>query len=216
MKLRMAIGVFSLCHLASLLAKDDAPAFEDHGRFKLNPDRVYEIAKEVLQERKEISQERPAFFTQLFETLHTEYPFLKDNPWTINTYYGATGHLKVLHASASEYLIIYGSDIGVRGQTGRYGMDIRTIVIEGKHLTQWESQPYPLHIHLPGDRMFLPKGKQKIYELNGWILECGQGRLWTAFPNVIWFNDTRNTWTQIGFSLSSFFDPVRNFFYNMW
>jgi hypothetical protein len=192
--------------ISPLLYRDDAPFFQaGHSRFKLDPDQIYAIAKAQLHARSLSNQARPEFFADLFAKLKKEFPFLRENPWTINNYYGATGHLKVLYASASEYLIIYGSDIGVRGQTGRYGMDIRTIVIEGEHRTQLEKDPLALHIHHSGDRLFLPKGEQKIYALDGWILECGQGRVWTTFPNVIWFNDWHNTWDQMKFAMQSMF-----------
>jgi len=57
-----------------------------------------------------------------------KYPNLvDDNPrWLFNNAGGAMGSMAVLHASASEYVIIFGTSTGTDGHTGRFLVDVRT------------------------------------------------------------------------------------------
>ena len=52
--------------------------------------------------------------------------------WLFSLTSVATGVMTMLHASFSEYLIIFGTPVGTEGFSGRYRMDIHDFVLAGE------------------------------------------------------------------------------------
>ena len=72
--------------------------------------------------------------------LKKEYPeHIIDKPeWLFNNAGGAMGAMIVLHASLSEYVIIFGSPIGTEGHSGRFLSDDYFTILHGE---QWAYEP---------------------------------------------------------------------------
>lgn len=81
-----------------------------------------------------------ALITNLVAALDAKYPGhmnLKQE-WVFNNAGGAMGAMYIIHASITEYVIIFGTPVGTEGHTGRYFADDYFIILEGE---QWAFAP---------------------------------------------------------------------------
>ena len=107
-----------------------------------------------------------------------------DVGWLFNIASGATGIMKILHGSLSEYLIIFGSPIGTEAYSGRYHLEIHDWVISGEMWTYTEQRCGERVVTRPGEHAVLPRGHVKGYRIveGTWMLEYGRGVVPTALP----------------------------------
>lgn len=104
-------------------------------------DRFYIFDQNVLQEVAQRNIAKYENNTRLLmqgiaEDLNKEYPghvALKEE-WVFNNAGGAMGSMWILHASLTEYVIIFGTPVGTEGHTGRFFADDYFIILEGE---QW-------------------------------------------------------------------------------
>jgi hypothetical protein len=78
------------------------------------------------------------------------------NDYIFNLTSGFCGMMKVLHASISEYLIIFGSSVGTEAFSGRYQMEIHDFVMSGEMWTYTEDRCGERQITRVGERALLP------------------------------------------------------------
>lgn len=94
---------------------------------------------------------------------------------------GAIGQVMCLHASLSEYILVFGTPLGTTGHSGRYLYHIRDYIISGHHQTYLDGD---LHgsSYRPGQVTVLPKGEGVIYksEPHTYMFEWGHG-----FPGLL-------------------------------
>ena len=145
-----------------------------------DPDRLYEISKGALdlpfdQMVQKVVADVAAAYPGHIDT---------DPTWVFSIWGGSTGHLGLLHASLTEYVLIYGTPIGTMGFSGRYLLDIYDFVMSGTMWTCTEDNHGEGVVTGPGERALLRRGRAKAckFSENNWMLEYGRGPIVTCLP----------------------------------
>jgi C-8 sterol isomerase len=103
--------------------------------------------------------------------------------WVFNMAGGALGHMTLLHASLTEYIIVFGSPIGTEGYSGRFLADDYFIILEGEQWAYAEAE-VARRVFRPGDLHHLPRGQARAYRIpeRCYALEYARGLIPTMLP----------------------------------
>ena len=104
--------------------------------------------------------------------------------WILAIYGGTTATMTVLHASLTEYVLVYGSPIGTSGFSGRYLFDCWDFMLSGEMRTFIDDNSRVGEIYRPGDKAFLPARRAKGYSIEpgSWMLEYSRGFIPSGLP----------------------------------
>ncbi len=144
-----------------------------------DPDVLHSLVKDV------VGQPLPDMIAQLRRELSERYPghILENTDWIFNNAGGAMGQMLVLHASITEYIMIFGSSIGTEGHSGRFYASDYFYILEGE---QWAYAEGDLErrVYRPGDLHVLPAGSVEGYRMPDrcYALEYARGIIPAMLP----------------------------------
>jgi C-8 sterol isomerase len=159
--------------------RPEARPREKQGLYVFDPDTLHQIALSG------VGKPHAQMCQVVIEGLERAYPeWIRPQEWIFNCAGGAVGAMKLLHASLSEYLLIFGTPIGTEGFSGRYRVGIYDFMLAGEMWTYTNDAIGEKVISRPGDRAYLSPDQVKGYKLpdGAWMLEYGRGPIPTVLP----------------------------------
>ena len=158
-----------------------------------DPEVLHDVAKSVL--------DRP--MNEKVELIRAElariYPghVADEVEWIFNVAGGATGQMAVLHASITEYVIIFGTPIGTEGYSGRFAADDYFIILEGEQWAFGEGD-FERQVYKAGSMHHMPRGHARGYRMPDKCFALEYARGW--IPLMLPFG--------LADSFSSTVDPI--------
>jgi len=175
------IGFFIFCYIAhQFVLKHYLEGHKFKGKnFVFDPEILYEISKKGIGKPKE----------EMFEIVHQELQRLYPNHiWTKRHWLwfnsgGWMGTMCFLHASLTEYVILFGAPNPTSGHSGRYPLEVSDFVMEGEYYTSYEFST-DANCYKAGDRSYLPSMRACNFCIrdHAWMLEYGRGLLPLSLP----------------------------------
>lgn len=153
--------------------------FEKKKKCIFEPRKLWEISKMAIGYPTEES------FDIIINALDKAYPGYietKQN-WVFNNAGGSMGQMTVLHGSLREYILIFGTNLGTDGHSGRYNAEVFDFMFKGEMLCEYEGRFKP-EVHKPGSAAYLPSSIVKHYRIKeeGWMLEYARGNIVSMLP----------------------------------
>lgn len=147
-------------------------------------DHLADLQKRSLQHH---GKDTRAVVKYIVDELSEKYPshvVNVDEDWVFNNAGGAMGAMYIIHASITEYLIIFGSAVGTEGHTGRHTADDYFHILHGVQQAyvpgEYEPEVYPA-----GAIHHLRRGDVKQYKMPDACFAMEYARGW--IPPMMFF-----------------------------
>lgn len=150
--------------------------------FVFDPQFLHELANEAIAANP--NNDTRGMISHILTNLTTTFPSSQvslntdQHEWVFNNAGGAMGAMYIIHASITEYLIIFGTPLGTEGHTGMHTADDYFNILVGE---QWAFLPGQLEMerYPPGSVHWLRRGQVKQYKMHEgcFALEYARGML---------------------------------------
>ncbi len=166
-----------------------------------DPDVLHSIARKAIENTDELEER----FNIVIDELDMRYPgrINTEEHWIMNSANGALGQMRLLYASLSEYILLFGTPIGTEGHSGRYFADVYDFMLDGEMWTCNENEIIR-NTFIPGDKALLKNRCAKAYCVkdHGWMLEYAHGAIPAMLPMGLADNffsnlDFRSVWRTV-------------------
>ncbi|KAJ8518872.1 hypothetical protein ONZ45_g4100 [Pleurotus djamor] len=177
--------------------------------YVFDPEKLHQLSRDAIAVHGENTE---AIVHHIVTNLTAEYPSNKirintnEKEWVFNNAGGAMGGMYIIHASITEYLIIFGTPLGTEGHSGIHTADDYFNILVGEQwaytLGSYEVERYPA-----GSVNLMPRGIRRQYKMHkgcfaleyarGWIppmLPFGFADAFTSTHDYISVYDT-TVWT---------------------
>ncbi|KAJ7680499.1 ERG2/sigma1 receptor-like protein [Mycena polygramma] len=148
--------------------------------YVFNPSELHELAQAAIASSP---NDTAGMIQHIVTNLTLTYPSNQiklnadSSEWMFNNAGGAMGAMYIIHASITEYLIIFGTPLGTEGHTGLHTADDYFHILVGE---QWAFLPGALEMerYTPGSVHFLPRGTAKQYKMHEGCFALEYARGW--------------------------------------
>ncbi|KAK1800559.1 hypothetical protein P4O66_005779 [Electrophorus voltai] len=145
-----------------------------HKRYVFTKEEVAKLAKQYA------GQDHEQAFSKVVVELRKRYPghILPDEhlQWVFVNAGGWMGSMCLLHASLTEYVLLFGTAIDTSGHSGRYWAEISDTIISGT-FRQWKEGTTKSETYYPGDTIVHTVGEATSVQWSAgtWMVEYGRG-----------------------------------------
>uniref|UniRef100_A0A8C8S8E7 Sigma non-opioid intracellular receptor 1 n=1 Tax=Pelusios castaneus TaxID=367368 RepID=A0A8C8S8E7_9SAUR len=143
-------------------------------RFQFEPREIAELG------RQHAGLDHELAFSKIIVELRKKHPghILPDEDlqWVFVNAGGWMGSMCLLHASLTEYVLLFGTAVDTGGHSGRYWADIYYTIISGT-FRQWKEGTTRSEIYYPGDTITQQSGEATAVQWSAgtWMVEYGRG-----------------------------------------
>jgi len=163
-----------------------------HRWYVFDPTSLHELAKAAIGASP---NNTAGMIEHIVTNLTATYPSTQikintdSSEWVFNNAGGAMGAMYIIHASITEYLIIFGTPLGTEGHTGLHTADDYFNILVGE---QWAFRPGALEMerYPAGTVHFLPRGTAKQYKMHEGCFALEYARGWIPLMLPFGFADT--------------------------
>ncbi|KAF7323946.1 C-8 sterol isomerase [Mycena kentingensis (nom. inval.)] len=193
---KWAIGVLALSLLAAFGSWLDSIKSR---WYVFDPDSLHALARAAIAaapHANDTSSMISYIVANLTETYPSSLGVVRLNPnspssrreWVFNNAGGAMGAMYLIHASITEYLIIFGTPLGTEGHSGIHTADDYFMILSGE---QWAFEPGALDMerYPAGALHLMPRGVVKQYKMHKGCFALEYARGWIPLMLPFGFAD---------------------------